>query len=392
MTPGGGANSDILQQADVNFGRWCWFDTSVIKIDFLRCLNMRNHKHPPSSYARILFRYLRLSEENSQRYFEGTNVSYEELMTLDGTIARHDMVKIYSNAQAISGAEDLGLLVGTQLNLSTHGPLGVATFSAPDLRTALTLLAEYGRTRVEFFETTISEDSAGLKINFAEAFDLENLRLFITETVLSGLFAAIDFFIGAGQFKGQIYFSYAKPSYWQRYHDAFGGNVQFNRSATEIIVAPCLLSVPSPVADARLHREAVAICEQDLEKLRAGETAKPIFSIEQKVSKLISENPGRLWTSNEVAAKLCMSSRTLIRKLALEGTKFQIIRDEQAKKQAANYLTDASLSVESIGHLLGFSDVSSFRRSFKRWFGETPSQYLGRVRRTDAQITKDLKR
>ena len=87
-----------------------------------------------------------------------------------------------------------------------------------------------------------------------------------------------------------------------------------------------------------------------------------------------------------------MSSRTLIRKLALEGTKFQIIRDEQAKKQAANYLTDASLSVESIGHLLGFSDASSFRRSFKRWFGETPSQYLGRARRTDAQITKDLKR
>ncbi|MDG1702670.1 MAG: helix-turn-helix domain-containing protein [Pseudomonadales bacterium] len=46
-----------------------------------------------------------------------------------------------------------------------------------------------------------------------------------------------------------------------------------------------------------------------------------------------------------------------------------------------NYLTEASLSVESIGHLMGFSDTSSFRRSFKRWFGETPAQYLARTRR-----------
>lgn len=74
-----------------------------------------------------------------------------------------------------------------------------------------------------------------------------------------------------------------------------------------------------------------------------------------------------------------MSPRTVIRKLESEGTKFQAVRDEVAKQQAANYLSDASLSVESVGHLMGFSDVSSFRRSFKRWFGETPLQYIERV-------------
>ncbi|MGB2375744.1 MAG: AraC family transcriptional regulator ligand-binding domain-containing protein [Porticoccaceae bacterium] len=345
---------------------------------------MRSHKHSPSSYARILFRYLGLSEDNCDEYFKGTDVSYKELMTLDGTIARDDMVNIYMNALAISGREDLGLLVGTQLNLPTHGPLGVAAFSGPDLRTAVTLLAQYGQTRVEFFNTTVSEHPAGLKIHFAENFDLAELRLFITETVLSGLFSAIEFFVGAGQFKGQAYFSYAKPSYWQKYHDAFGDNIQFDHSSTEIIISSSLLSVPSPVADPDLHKEAVAICEQQLKEITADQAEGSQLSIEQRVSTLIFENPGKLWTLNEVAEKLCMSSRTLIRKLDAEGTKFQNIRDEQAKKQAANYLTDASLSVESIGHLMGFSDVSSFRRSFKRWFGETPSQYMARVRGGEA--------
>ena len=83
-------------------------------------------------------------------------MSYEERMTLDGTIPRDDFTQIYRNALAISTREDLGLSVGAQLHLSTHGPLGVATFSGPDLRTGLTLLAKYSQTRVDFFSITIT--------------------------------------------------------------------------------------------------------------------------------------------------------------------------------------------------------------------------------------------
>ena len=109
---------------------------------------MQYQKHPSSSYVRILFRNLRLSEANSEAYFEGTNVSYEELMTLDGTIPQDDMTQICRNALAISGRGDLGLSVGTQLHLSAHGPLGVATFSGPDLRTGLGLFANYDQNRI----------------------------------------------------------------------------------------------------------------------------------------------------------------------------------------------------------------------------------------------------
>ena len=149
-------------------------------------------------------------------------------------------------------------------------------------------------------------------------------------------------------------------------------------------VSESMLSMPSPAADPTLHREAVAICERQLKEIRAGQTPNPGFSTEEAVSALILENPGRIWTLGDVAAKLNMSSRTLIRKLASEETRFQTVRDELAKKQVASYLTDARLSVESIGHLMGFSDASSFRRSFKRWFGETPSQYIARVRKVSS--------
>lgn len=341
---------------------------------------MQSHRHPSSSYARILFRHLRLNEDNGHAFFEGTTVSYEELMTLDGTIPRDDLAQIYRNALAISGRADLGLSVGTQLHLSAHGPLGVATFSGPDLRTGLTLLARYGQTRTEFFDITISEHPEGIKVCFAETFELDDLRTFVTEAVIIGLFSAINFFVGAGQFAGQVQFAYPKPAYWQEYYEHFGDNIAFNQGATEIFVPASALSIPSPVADPGMHQDAVAICERQLEEIKPGETASLALTTEELVSKLIVDNPGRIWTLSEVAAMLHVSSRTLIRKLEAEGTKFQVVRDELAKKQVANYLTDANLSVESIGYLMGFSEVSSFRRSFKRWFGETPSEYIARVR------------
>ena len=83
---------------------------------------MSRYKNSSSTYARILFRHLRLSEASCAAYFDGTNVSYEELMTLDGTISLTDMTQIFRNALAISGREDLGLAVGVAVTVINSRP------------------------------------------------------------------------------------------------------------------------------------------------------------------------------------------------------------------------------------------------------------------------------
>jgi hypothetical protein len=77
----------------------------------------------------------------------------------------------------------------------------VATFSGSDLRTGLTLLAKYGltRARAEFFDITLSAHPKGLKVHFAETSDLADVREFVTDSVLSGLFTAITLFVGPGR-------------------------------------------------------------------------------------------------------------------------------------------------------------------------------------------------
>jgi transcriptional regulator GlxA family with amidase domain len=46
---------------------------------------------------------------------------------------------------------------------------------------------------------------------------------------------------------------------------------------------------------------------------------------------------------------------------------------------AKDRLRDASLSLEEVAYIVGFSEVRAFRRAFRRWTGTTP----GRYRRTN---------
>jgi len=89
---------------------------------------------------------------------------------------------------------------------------------------------------------------------------------------------------------------------------------------------------------------------------------------------MLSRPPGTL-TEEEAAAALFVCKRTLARKLKSEGTSFRKVREDILSTQAAAYLDDTKLTVESIASLLNYHDSGSFRRAFKRWFGLTPDQY-----------------
>ena len=43
--------------------------------------------------------------------------------------------------------------------------------------------------------------------------------------------------------------------------------------------------------------------------------------------------------------------------------------------------SERDISIGEISFLLGFSHPNAFHKAFKRWLGETPSQYRAKVRR-----------
>ena len=82
---------------------------------------------------------------------------------------------------------------------------------------------------------------------------------------------------------------------------------------------------------------------------------------------------------DEVASALCMSERTLQRRLEEEATSFVELLDDTRRELAEQYLGRLNLSLGQAAYLLGFADQSSFFRACRRWFDASPGQYRSQL-------------
>ena len=79
-------------------------------------------------------------------------------------------------------------------------------------------------------------------------------------------------------------------------------------------------------------------------------------------------------TESTIADAMNTSIRNLNRKLSKEGTSFKSLLMEIRRELAGQYINDSTLTLTEISFLLGFSEVSSFSRAYRRWEGQSPSE------------------
>jgi AraC-like DNA-binding protein len=80
-------------------------------------------------------------------------------------------------------------------------------------------------------------------------------------------------------------------------------------------------------------------------------------------------------TIERVARTLGMSGRSLQRQLRDEKTSFRELVDEVRREIAISHVTAGRTPITTIALLLDFSDASAFHRSFRRWTGQSPSEF-----------------
>lgn len=96
----------------------------------------------------------------------------------------------------------------------------------------------------------------------------------------------------------------------------------------------------------------------------------------QRLSRYIIRNlNGDVPQLDEAAEELDMSVRNVQLLLKQKGTSFRWLLNRIREEMAVCHLRTIHASSAEISYLLGFSDVSVFKRTFKRWTGMTPAQY-----------------
>lgn len=90
-------------------------------------------------------------------------------------------------------------------------------------------------------------------------------------------------------------------------------------------------------------------------------------------------------TVGRIAGHLGLSSRTLQRHLADQGTSLRAIVEESRLQVARVLLCKTDVTVQEIAARSGYKTPSSFARAFARWAGLPPRAWRNANRRPDRQ-------
>ncbi len=96
----------------------------------------------------------------------------------------------------------------------------------------------------------------------------------------------------------------------------------------------------------------------------------------EAVEQALEPHVGVIPLTSEIAAKLCgMNQRSLGRILEKENSSLGTILTVLKKNYAEKMLSGSEHSIDEISRSLGYSNSTSFTRSFKAWVGKTPSEF-----------------
>ena len=154
----------------------------------------------------------------------------------------------------------------------------------------------------------------------------------------------------------------------------FGCAVEFGATQGEMRVAPSILELPHARRDSGLLELLGRQAESQLAAM------PPEGTLLTRVSASIAQRIARdLPSLDDTAAAVRMPTRTLQRALAAEGTSHSMLVDEVRRSLALKYIRDAAVTVSENAYVLHFTDATAFHRAFRRWTGETPTQYRNRL-------------
>lgn len=300
----------------------------------------------------------------------GTGLTSEELADPDTEVYASQELTIIRNLIGRLGDQPgLGMETGSRYNLADTGILGYALLASPTFGDAIDVACRYVALTASYLclvgpELTNTE----AVIAFDDAQIPRDVRRFLLERDFAILLRILPFLLGASHSPLTVRVEFADLRLPTDMVEIENLTVMVAKTSRNALIIPAdLVNQPMPAADPQAAAICVRQCEDLLNRRRARR------GISAAVRMRMIQDSTQIPSMATIAKELCITERTLHRRLAAEGTGYRALLDEVRTTLAAELL-NSGLTVEETARRLGYSESAAFTRAHTRWNGHPPSK------------------
>jgi AraC-like DNA-binding protein len=281
--------------------------------------------------------------------------------------------RLWELAAERSGNQAIGLAQHHVARPAAFDVVGYAMMSCNDLRGAFERLIRYLLILSDALTMTISHERAGSRVTFVLLGGDRPVPRQRIEFIFITVISFCRWISGREVHPLAVDLPYPTPQDQTPYRAAFRCPVSFDAAGASMLFADPDLATPLPTSNpvlAELHERFAGDYLAHFDHAQTSYRAREVI-----IRRLPDGEPRR----DDVASELCMSERTLQRRLEEESTSFVELLDDTRRELAEQYLGRLNLSLGQAAYLLGFADQSSFFRACRRWFDLSPGQYRSQL-------------
>lgn len=271
---------------------------------------------------------------------------------------------------AAVGDHGLGVDIGWNLPPTAFGSFGYALLCSASMRDVLDLTRRYWHLAQRATDLLVLAEGETCVVELTPAVQIPaRLRPLVLEAAFTGLYRGFLLLTGEPPQGSEIWFDFPAPDHADRVRSTLG-NIRYAMPASRFRFPRRLLETRLPMHNPVALKFALEQCERE-DALRASDSGRFASRVREKAVFTAHGYPGLA----DLARRLHVTPRTLRRRLEREGTSYRKLLEEARRRDALRLLDDHALGIQRVARLLGYRDPANFTRAFRRWAGQTASQY-----------------
>jgi AraC-like DNA-binding protein len=285
-------------------------------------------------------------------------------------ISLDQLSEIYRAAAPLYGDSRLLPRTAQRLNLTSFGIVGYALLSCASLSDLFSFADAYAPLLNLKFRLGVGCEGAVACLRLLDRYELDKAeRTAFMVLELAKIGVLLRHVLGEAFRPVRASCAGADDAQLEELALILGCPVKSSDNRTDIWFDANLLERGLPQSNGATHSSCRQVCDELMAKLTNH------FDLKRHVRDImmkVSEQPPTL---QELAEELCVSQRTLRRRLDALGTSYNQILEDVRRELAIRYLSTTPWTTEQIAQSLGYSDSANFRQAFKRWTGKSPRDY-----------------